>query len=283
MRLPVATAMPPPAEDDEAYRYIADLVYDRCRIQLHRGKEALIKARLAKLMRRHGFAELTQYCDFLQSCAQEQEFTRVVDALTTNFTNFLREADHFEFLVSEALPSMLRPGRKQFRIWSAASSTGEEPYTIAFYLLERFPPVLGWDWRVTGSDISTRVLEKARLGIYSADRVGTVPLEWLRKYFQQGIGAWARHYRVKRGVAAQVVFQQINLIHDYAHPWPFEVIFCRNVMIYFDRPTQQRLVQRLCRSLVPHGYLIIGHSESLNGLRAPLRCLRPSIYQRTGP
>jgi chemotaxis protein methyltransferase CheR len=266
--------------ETEAYRYIMALVYERCRIRLHDGKEALIRARLGKLLRRHSLVSLPEYCDYLRNRADEREFTRVVDALTTNFTHFLREADHFQFVVEQALPSLLSQRQKHFNIWSAASSSGEEAYSLAFYLSESYPPVAGWDWRILASDISTRVLEQARRGIYPADRVRAVPPEWLRRYFQQGVDDWAGLYRVKRSVAERVLFRQINLIGHFAHPQSFETILCRNVMIYFDRATQEQLVEKLCGFLVPGGYLIIGHSESLNGLRIPLKCLRPSIYRK---
>jgi chemotaxis protein methyltransferase CheR len=272
--------MSPLAAEAKACRFVIDFIYERCRIRLHDGKEALIKARLGKRVRHHGFSGLAEYCDFLRDRADEDELTQVVDALTTNFTNFLREEDHFKFLVREALPAVLKPGQKQFRVWSAASSSGEEPYTIGFYLSEHYPPSSGWDWRITGSDISTKALGKARLRLYSEERVDTIPREWLRRYFQKGVGQWEGQFRVKECVAERVAFQQINLIEDYAHPHPFEVIFCRNVMIYFDRATQEQLVNHLCRFLVPNGYLLIGHSESLNGLNLPLRCLRPSVYQK---
>ena len=263
----------------DACRYIIDLIYERTRIRLHDGKEALIVGRLGKRMRHHGFTTLAEYCDYLQTSADDEEFTLVTDALTTNHTNFMREADHFEFMVKYALPAVLAPGQKRFQIWSAASSPGEEAYTMAMFLSEHFPPSQGWDWRLTGSDISTKVLEKARLGIYDVDRVKTVPPEWLRRYFQKGEGKWDGHYRIKRDIAERVTFRQVNLIEDYSHAQPFEVIFCRNVMIYFDRQTQEQLVRRLCRFLVPGGHLLIGHSESLNGLNLPLRCVKPSIYQ----
>jgi len=263
----------------DACRYIIDLIYERTRIRLHDGKEALILGRLGKRIRHHGFGSLAEYCAYLQTRANDEEFTLVTDALTTNHTNFFREPDHFDFLIEHALPGVLARGQKRFHLWSAASSSGEEAFTMGMYLSEHFPTTQGWNWRITGSDISTKVLEKARLGIYSEDRVKTVPGEWLRRYFQRGTGQWEGHYRVKRSIAERVAFQQVNLIEDYRHTQMFEVIFCRNVMIYFDRSTQQQLVQRLCRFLVPGGYLLIGHSESLNGLNLPLRCVRPSIYQ----
>jgi chemotaxis protein methyltransferase CheR len=267
-------------DEAEGCRYIIDLIYERCRIKLHDGKEALIKARLGKRMRHHGIATFVEYIEYLQTRADEEEFTKVVDSLTTNFTNFMRESDHFELMVSKALPQVLPQGQRRFRVWSAACSSGEEPYTMAMYLAEHFPVTRGWDWRITGSDISTKVLASAKRAVYAEDRVEAVPREWVRRYFQKGVDRWDGHVRVKSELTDRVEFRQVNLIEAYSHPQPFEVIFCRNVMIYFDRPTQEQLVNRLCQFLVPGGYLFIGHSESLNGLNVPARCLKPSIYQR---
>jgi chemotaxis protein methyltransferase CheR len=255
------------------------LIYERCRIRLHDGKEALIQSRLGKRIQELGLAGLRDYCGYLQTCEDEGEFTRLVDALTTNFTSFLREEGHFKFLVERALPPVLAKGK--IRIWSAASSSGEEPYSIAFYLADHFPAAEGWDWHITASDISTKVLATARQGVYADERLRALPREWLRQYFQKGVGKWTGHCRVKPAITERLSFEQINLTGGYDHAHPFQVIFCRNVMIYFDRPTQQDLVLKLCRHLVPGGHLIIGHSESLNGLKLPLRCLQPSIYQRT--
>ena len=142
---------------------------------------------------------------------------------------------------------------------------------------------MGWDWRIAASDISTQVLEEARLGIYPVENLDAIPRDWLHKYFQKGVGPWAGFCRIKPSIAGRVSFRQINLMEPYNYPQPFEVIFCRNVLIYFDHQTQQQLVKQLCGSLAPGGYLLIGHSESLNGLDLPLRRLQPSIYQSTIP
>ena len=148
-------------DESAAYEFIIALIYERCRVRLHDGKQELIRARLGKRMRHHGFQTLAEYCDFLRHEAGEDEFTLVVDALTTNFTSFLREADHFESMVQEALPAVLEV-RKRFTVWSAACSSGEEPYSIAFYLFEHFPPTAGWDWHILATDVSTKALGKAR-------------------------------------------------------------------------------------------------------------------------
>jgi chemotaxis protein methyltransferase CheR len=263
------------------YDLIVSLVHERSRIRLHDGKQALIRARLGKRMRALGFATFHEYCQHLRAGADEQERIRVVDALTTNFTSFLREQDHFEFLVQKALPSILptRPG--PFRIWSAACATGEEPYTMAFYLADWFPPAAGWDWQILATDISTRALETAAAGIYPESRLTAVPKEWQRRYFQMGRGDWAGQYRIKQSISQRVEFRGLNLLDHQPFTHSFEVIFCRNVMIYFDRATQSQLLRQLRAHLLPKGFLFTGHSESLNGMSSALRCLQPSIYQST--
>lgn len=266
--------------ETEAFNYIIVLIYERCGIRLHDGKHHLIRARLGKRMRHYGIASLPEYCDFLKTQADEDEITHVVDALTTNFTHFMREEDHFKFLVNQALPSLAEPRAKRFKVWSAACSTGEEPYTIAFYLMEHFPTMSGWDWQILATDISTKALSKAQQGIYPNDRLDSVPAEWTRKYFQRGVNAWEDYCRVKKLITDRIRFKQLNLLGAYDFNDSFEVIFCRNVMIYFDRPTQEHLVRQLARMLVPKGYILVGHAESLTGLDVPLRCLKPSVYQK---
>lgn len=267
-------------DDVDDLKFIIDLIYERCRIRLHEGKEQLIRARLGKLIRRHQFEGLHDYCNWLRGSAQEDDIQDVVDALTTNFTNFLREREHFDFMVQHALPPLLPAGKKRFRVWSSACATGEEPYSIAFQLAESFPLAAGWDWQVLATDISNKALKNAKNGIYRDDRLQGMPPEWVRKYFQKGHGDWDGHYRVKSSITERVSFERLNLLGSYSFREPFELIFCRNVMIYFDRPTQETLVNQLCRWLVPKGFLLVGHSESLIGMSMPLKCKRPSIYQR---
>jgi len=266
--------------DEDACNYIIALIYERSRIRLHEGKQALIKARLGKRMRHHGCGCLADYCDLLQGPGGHEETTHAVDALTTNFTNFLREEDHFQFLVDQALPALLGRGRRKFHLWSAACASGEEPFSLAFYLDEKYPLAEGWDWHILATDISTKALGKAQAAIYAEDRLTGLSAAWLRKYFQKGHGQAEGCFRIKSRLRERVTFRQVNLLGDYDFLERFEAILCRNVMIYFDRPTQQQLVTNLSRFLVPAGHLLIGHSESLNGLPLPFRCLRPSYYQK---
>lgn len=264
----------------KACDFIIGLIYERCRIRLHEGKEPLIRARLGRRMRLHGHESLEDYCHFLQNDAPDEEITEVVDALTTSYTKFLREPDHFEFMVQRALPAVLADGRRKFRVWSAACATGEEPYSIAFYLAEHFPHAQGWDWRVLATDISTKALKQASEGVYPLERAGTVPPEWLKRHCQRGTGEFEGRFRIRPELAGRVDFQLLNLLGPISFAEPFDLIFCRNVMIYFDRTTQEQLATSLARFLVPGGFLLTGHAESLTGLRVPFKCEQPSIYRK---
>lgn len=262
-----------------AYNYIISLIYERAGIRLHDGKHELIKARLGKRMRFHGFPDLGTYCEFLSTKADEDEMTQVVDCLTTNFTHFLREEDHLKFLTNQALPSLFSKPCK-FKVWCAACATGEEPYSIAFYLFEHYPPSAGWDWSILATDISTKALGKARDAIYAEEKLTALPLSWRQNYFQKGQNNYEGYFRVKSQVSARVAFKQLNLLNPYDFSEQFAVIFCRNVMIYFDRPTQEKLIKQLSQQIMPKGYLIVGHAESLTGLSVGLKRLNPSVYQK---
>ena len=183
------------------------------------------------------------------------------------------------------LPTVVKAGERgraqSFRVWSAASSSGEEPYSIAIQLHDFFSRQPGWDWKIDATDISTRILEKARAAIYPEDRLKEVPSEWMRPCFQKGTGEWEGHYRVRTAVREKVEFHHLNLLQPtYPFNQLFNVIWCRNVMIYFDRETQEQLVNKLAERLVPGGWLLIGHSESLTGLKHPLKAIKPAIYQK---
>lgn len=270
-----------PVRDETAdLEFIINLVYERSRIRLHDGKEQLIRARLGKRMRTLGFDDLSSYCDHLKRGAGDDEITHVVDALSTNFTNFLREKEHFDFMISTSLPATLPRGQKRFMVWSSACSTGEEPYSIAFFLAHHYPLSQGWDWKILATDISTKALGKATEAIYPAERLNALPQEWQRAYFQKGFGKWDGHFRIKEEIRSRIEFRHLNLLGEYPFSDTFQLVFCRNVMIYFDRKTQEELVRKLARLLVPKGHVLIGHSESLTGLNTGLKCLRPSIYQK---
>lgn len=274
------TTLPSGAIDDGDYEFLRKLVYERSRINLGPDKRALVSARIAKRLRALKIGSCREYCLRLKSPEGEEELGHFVDAMSTNHTNFFREEKHFQWLQSVPLPEWRasRPQR-ELRVWSAASSSGEEPYTIAIVLAEFFGGMEGW--RIDASDISTRVLAKAEQGIYDQERVAPVRQDLLRKYFQRGVGKWEGHFRVKDSLRERVTFHHLNLF-DAHYPFrqPFQVIFCRNVMIYFDRPTQELLVSKLSAQLEPGGYFIVGHSESLSSIRHSLRTLQPTIYRK---
>ncbi|MDD2763110.1 MAG: protein-glutamate O-methyltransferase CheR [Opitutaceae bacterium] len=268
------------------YEFIRHLVYERSRIDLGPDKRELVSARLGKRVRATRFASIADYCLFLRSEAPEDEVANLIDAVSTNHTYFFRESSHFDFLRTVALPDLAGRRRQtywpQLRLWSAACSSGEEPYSLAIVLAEALPALAAdWSWRIEATDISRRVLAQAQAAIYDEKAVSRMPPDIIQRYFQRGYGPQEGNYRAKRFLQERVFFAQLNLVGD-ALPFsePFQVIFCRNVMIYFDRPTQEELVHRLARQLVPGGYLFVGHSESLTGVRHPLQSVHPAVYRR---
>lgn len=270
---------------DRDYEKIRQLVYEFSRINLGDHKKELVTARLGKRLRTLSLETFTEYCDYLDSPQGAEEMVHLVDSISTNHTHFFRETRHFDFMKEVALPEWIkrlqRTGPREIRVWSAASSSGEEPYSLAIFLAEYLEPTPEWRWLIEGTDISTRILEKARMAVYAKDRLNEVRSDLLRKYFQRGTGKWQGYFRVKSNLRDKIRFTNLNLLQGtYPFTEPFHVIFCRNVMIYFDRETQEQLVGHLYQHLLPGGYLMIGHSESLTGVRHSLKSVRPAVYQR---
>lgn len=271
---------------DSDYDFIRKLVYNRSRINLGPDKRELVTARLNKRLRAKNLPSITEYCKYLKHGEDQEELNHLIDAISTNHTYFFREKEHFDFLYGHILPEMNRRRQAErwsrFNLWSAASSSGEEPYSIAITLAEfTRRQNTNWPWRIEATDISHRILEKARDGVYREETVSKVPQEMLTLYFQKGFGPHEGNFRVKPDLAELVRFSQLNLLEsEPPSKDPFHVIFCRNVMIYFDHPTQQELVNRLTRCLVPGGYLLVGHSESLTAIQHGLTMIRPAIYRR---
>jgi chemotaxis protein methyltransferase CheR len=267
----------------EDYEFIRKLVYDYSRINLGPDKQELVAARIGKRLRALGLQTSTDYCTFLRKPDGEDELSNLIDVISTNHTFFFREPAHFEFLEKRVVPEYIdgsNSSRRPLRIWSAASSSGEEVYSIAILLSELSGIKHGLQWQLEATDISTRILQRAKAAIYAEETVSKVSPELIKKYFQKGIGPQDGNYRLKPVVAGKVNFRHLNLLGP-AYPFtdPFQVIFCRNVMIYFDRQTQEELVRRLSERLVPGGYLLVGHSESLTGIQHSLTMVKPAIYQ----
>jgi len=269
---------------EEAYRFIADMVYEHSRIRLGAEKQALVTGRLAKRLRELKLTSFEEYCELLQSKDGAEELGPLVDLISTNHTNFFRESQHLDFLRDQILQELtprLVKNRETFRLWSAACSSGEEPYTIAIVLAEFARQHGAFSWQIEASDISSRILERAQNAIYSAERVNMPQPEWLPRYFQKGTGDYAGFFRVKESLRQAVKFHRLNLLQaSYPVARDQHVIFCRNVMIYFDTATQQELVGKLVSQLAPGGYFIVGHSESLLGVKHALKTIRPGIYRK---
>ncbi len=264
----------PKALSASEFRRISDLMHQRFGIDLRQGKEGLVAARLGKKLREGGFSSFSSYFEHVLGDAGGDALVDMVDALTTNHTAFLRERAHFDFLAETIFPSL--PPGAPIKIWSAACSTGEEPYSIACTLLALSPgspPRI----EILATDLSTRALKKARLGVYPAERLREFPPLWRQRFLMKD-GADGS-LRVRPEVVSRIEFRQINLMEPFRHGRRFHVIFCRNVMIYFDRRTQTDLVGRLSACLEPGGYLFVGHSESLTGVEHPLRYIRPAVYR----
>lgn len=251
------------------------LIYKLAGISMADSKQVLLVGRLGKRLRHHGIKSYGDYYRFVTQPSNSSELQLMVDLLTTNETYFFREAKHFEFLAKEILPR--HPTGRSLDVWSAASSTGEEIYTIAMVLADTLG--LKGQWTVTGSDINKSVLSIAEQGLYWLDRTRGLPPEYLKKYCLKGVKENEGSFRIMPELRAHTRFMQVNLNNTLPPMGKFHVIFLRNVMIYFDADTKRRVVERLVRQLHPGGYLIIGHSESLNGLTECVKAVKPTIYQ----
>jgi chemotaxis protein methyltransferase CheR len=267
---------------DAQFQRLASLVYSLCGIHLGDSKRELMRARLAKRLRACGCHDVKQYMERLENDASGHELVCFLDVITTNKTDFFREPKHFEFLAGEVLPRLdkLCAAGEPLRLWSAACSTGEEPYTLAMVLMDNRAH---WERRgasILASDLSTKVLDQAQSGVYALERTVDIPRALLTRYFQRGMNRWSGHVRVRPELRNLVQFKRINLMDAFNFERPFHVIFCRNVMIYFDKPTQERLVEKFRQCLVPGGHLFVGHSESLTGIKHRLGFVRPAVYRR---
>jgi chemotaxis protein methyltransferase CheR len=261
------------------FRQVQQLARRTFGLDIKAGKEALVSARLNRRMRAIGVKEVRHYLSYLQRDTAGHELLNLVDALTTNFTSFRREAAHFELLKTRILDDL--PRTSEIRIWSAGCSSGEEPYSILFELIEKLGSDSAPRIKILASDISGKVLEQAKLAVYPLEKLKEMPTTW-RRFLEKGAGEWAGHFRIASPWRNLIDFRRINLMESFDQVARFHVIFCRNVMIYFDRPTQEDLVRRFAGCLRPGGWLLIGHSEGLSGLRSGLKYIQPATYRSPG-
>lgn len=260
------------------FQQISDLAYRHFGLDLSKGKHELVEARIGKKLRELGLSSFQHYFDYVQSDRSGDALTNMVDVLTTNHTSFFRESQHFDFLCNKVYPQVRT--RSEVHLWSAACSSGEEAYTIAMALLESAGSEVLSRVKIRATDISTRVLEKGRRAIYPADRCREIPAALQQRYMLRGSNSAVNHLRFKSEVRSMVHFEHLNLMQSLPAGYTCSVIFCRNIMIYFDKSTQQDLVQRLSQQLEPGGYLLIGHSESLNGIEHDLHYVCPATYRK---
>lgn len=258
----------------ESFAAVVDLFHGISGIRLSDAKRPLVEGRLQKLAQDRGIRRLDDYVHQLLDTRDPAEIVRVVDKLTTNETYFFREPQHFEFL-AQLLAE--HDGNDHFRVWSAASSSGEEAYSIAMLLAEKLGPT---GWEVLGTDLSTAMLDNARRAIYPMDRARHMPREYLKRHCLRGQGEYDGTLRISKALRANVHFESANLMEALPDLGHFDVIFLRNVLIYFDPPAKESIVQRVVKLLKPNGYLLTGHAESLSHLHHGLRAIRTAVYGR---
>lgn len=272
---------------EEGFVRFGQLVQNCCGIKMPPQKKNMMEARLRKRLRALGLADFEDYAEYLFSeRGRREELVHFLDVMTTNKTDFFRESAHFDFLVDVALPRLMHSYgvgiNKKLKVWSAGCSTGEEPYTLAMVLAEFAEKIPGFDFSILATDISTQVLETGKQGIYKEDRVGeAIPRGLKRKYLLRSKDPERNLVRIVPELRSKVVFRRINFMEkDFGIREPIDIIFCRNVIIYFDRPTQEKLLHRLSTHIFPGRYLFMGHSETLNGMNLPLSQVAPSVYRK---
>lgn len=272
----------------ELFRQFQQLIHEETGIWLGDAKVALLCGRLSRRLRALEITTLDKYYKLVIQPDQTEERVLMVDAITTNETRFFREAKQFEFVERRAIPCWQSEAQQNLRnktiqIWSAACSSGEEPYSVAMLLATSLSAEQGWNTSVLATDISTRMLERARTGIYSMEKSGDIPDSFLRAYMLKGVGEQEGNMKVMPEIRACVEFRKLNLMQDsYPSDGSFDAIFCRNVLIYFDLASKNKVVERLIQCLRPRGLLFLGQAENLSGMNSELKSLAPSVYIRAG-
>lgn len=269
---------------DREYRLFQQLIYQEAGIFLSDVKRALLVGRLGKRLRELGLRSFAAYYEHVQQDRSGRELVGLLDAITTNETQFFREPRQFEFLEQQVFPAWeqaAREGRRarHIRLWSAACSTGEEPYSLAMAVLDHFPPDSGWSVEILATDISTRVLERAVTGVWPITRAASIPPALLKRFMLRGTGSQQGMMKAGAAVRLPLQFERLNL-NDERYPvaGPFDAIFCRNVLIYFDQASRQRVIDRLLDLLAPEGYFFLGHAESLAGMTERVHSVSPAVY-----
>jgi len=262
---------------------IKNQIFDLTGISLTDAKKDMVYSRLSRRIRDLGLTNFKQYCDLIAK-DDSPELVNFINAITTNLTSFFRENHHFKFLVDNALPDIMRRNKetRRIRIWSAGCSTGEEPYSLAITLKEALPRKHSWDIKILATDLDTEVLAKAQKGVYDLDRINGLAEAQQKKWFSCGTGSQAGLVKISDEIKSLISFRQLNLMAEWPMKGPFDIIFCRNVVIYFDKPTQKVLFKRYADLLAEDRYLFVGHSESLLKVSTKFELIGNTIYQNSG-
>jgi chemotaxis protein methyltransferase CheR len=262
---------------DQCFHEVSSLMGRISGVRLSENKIGLVRSRLRKRLRALDHKDFPEYLKFVQSTSGKEELSTMVGLLTTNKTSFFRESSHFDFLVKRVLPGTTQG----LKIWCAGCSTGEEPYTTAMVLREKLPRQLADHSRILATDLSSEVLARAQEGTYPQKAVQSIPAKLGARYFSAASPATGEpQQRVNDELKDMIRFARLNLMRPWPMKGPFDMIWCRNVMIYFDTPTRERLVQRFSELLAPGGHLFVGHSEGLNSLRHDLKYIQPAVYRK---
>lgn len=264
------------------FNRLAEYVYATSGIKMPLSKKTMLEGRIRRCARQAGLSRVDEYCDFLfDQGGLEQEEVDLLDAVTTNKTDFFREPAHFDFLSSTVLPALAAAGRTKLKIWSAACSTGAEAYTIAM-VIEEFRRSGGKiDYSTLGTDLSTKVLDRAHMGVFAEPMIEPVPSDLRRRYLRRSIDSARNEVRIAAPMRAKHAFARLNFMdQSYGVDSDMDIIFCRNVLIYFDKKTQEHVLERLCDRLRPGGYLFLGHSESIVGIDLPVTVVANTVFQR---
>ena len=268
------------------FEQLSRFIYEKCGIRMPPIKKTMLETRLRKRLRALGFQNFSEYCDFLfDKKSSNDEIIHMIDVVTTNKTDFFREPSQFVYLSQAVIPEMINLSgtriRRKLKVWSAGCSSGEEPYTIAMVLAEFANQVTGFDFSILATDISTQVLEKAALGIYDLDRVEPIPYDLKRKYLLKSKDKRKNLVRISAELRRLVDFKRLNFMdNEFGLSEKYDVIFCRNVIIYFDKFTQEGLISKLFENLVTGGYLFLGHSETILNMNLPMVQVAPSTYKK---
>jgi chemotaxis protein methyltransferase CheR len=264
------------------FNKLSTFIYHEYGIKLPPVKKTMLESRLQKRLQALQFSTFKEYCDFAFSTAgQHSEIVPMIDMVTTNKTDFFREPIHFEFLQTHILPAFINAcPSKPLKVWSAGCSSGEEPYTLAMVLQEFSQTHIPLDYSILATDISTQMLNKAITAVYAEDRIAGIPLVLKRKYFLKSKDAVKRTVRLMPQIRSKVQFARLNFMDDLDVPADFDLVFCRNVIIYFDKLTQEKVINKLCDKIKPGGYFFLGHSESITGMTLPLQQLKPTIFRK---